>query len=337
MTKISKESLITGAKKAGKCVSILALATTLAFANPLTAAAHVDSQNIIGEEQTYEDRTEIKRSEANTINNHFIGYDYWGDRCVTIEQVEKAMELSNVLNSYNNYEVNEYSNTRPSEVLNLNIDDLYNEYLADYKYGYNNFCRRNMTLKPAIDAYLNFACGTISSEIREEIETAAYNALYNEGAHITSYPSVRVKDDIIYCFARIDGRVRMIQLNTENITGLEDTLAALDNRYGLVLNNIAGYTENYPNAFAYNGIDSKTGESAWLSLCDDDLKGLLSRSIDTERNMECNVSMDLNNERYYVWDYQDVEAMRFFGFTEEEIRNTIKINGTVTYTNQLVK
>ncbi len=337
MEKISKESLVTGAKKAGKCLSILALATTIAFANPLTAAAHVDSQNIIGEEQTYEDRTDIKRNDADTINNHFIGYDYWGDRCVTPEQVEKAMELSNVLNAYNNYEVNEYSNTRPSEVLNLDIDDLYNEYLADYKYDYQNFCRRNLTLKPAIDAYLNFACGTISSEIREEIEAATYTALYNEGANVTVYPRLSVKDNKIYCFARVNGNVRMIELDVANIAELQDNLAALDGRYNLVLNNIAGYTNYYPNTFAYNGIDSKTGESAWLSLGDDELKALLSRSISTEKSIEGNVTMNLANERYYVWTEEDIEAMRYFGFSEKDIRNAIKMNATLSYTYELVK
>ena len=337
MTKVSKETLITGAKKAGKFVSVLALVTTMALANPLTAAAHVDSENIIGEEQTYEDRTEIKVNDANTINNHFLGYDNYGDRYVTPEQIAKAIELSNMLNAYNNYEINEYSNTRPSEVLNLDIDDMYNEYLADAKFDYKIFCQRNITLKPALDAYLNFACGTISSEIRETIEQAAFTALYNEGAYVTGYPRFTVKDNKVYCFAEVNGTVRMIDLNIDNISELGETLTNLDSRYNLCLNNIAGYTKYYPNSFAYNGIDGKTGESAWLALGDDELKANLTNSMNFAKSLEGNIAVNLDSDRSYVWTPEDIETMRYFGFSEDQISNAIRMNATVTYTNQLVK
>ena len=337
MGKISKDALLTGAKKATRFISVVALATTIALANPTTAAAYVDSENIIGEEQTYEDRTDIKRQEARDINTYFTGYDYYGNRYVTLDQVTEAIELSNVLNAYNNYEVNEYSNTRRSEVIGIDIDDMYIQYLADGRNGYNNFCARNIGNKPAIDAFLNLSCGTVSASIKSDLEDAVYQALANEGLQISHYPKIRMYKGKMYAVARVNGFVEFVELHVDNVEELLSTCQELDYRYYLCLNNIGGYSDQYPNSFAYNGIDSETRESAWLSLGDDYLKSTLDNAVDFAHQVDNNVTASLNSSRFFVWSQEDINAMRYFGFTEEEIQNAVKREATISYTNKLAR
>ena len=337
MGNFSKEALKTGAKKATKFVSMVALATSLALVNPTTAAAHVAPENIIGEEQTYEDRTDIKRNEALGINQYFTGYDDYGYRFVTREEIAKAIILSDQLNMYNGYQVNEYSNTRPGEIYDLDINGMYDEYLADEQYDFQVFCARNIDKKPALDAYLNFACGTISAEIKTDIERAVYEALIHSGMDVTNYPKIRIKGDTVYAIARTNGYVQLIELNLDNVKEVLYTCQTLDNRYYECLNNIAGYSNDYPNAFAYNGIDTETNESAYLSLGDDELKSTLSSALAYQDNVNDNFSVELGEGRFFVWEDKDLEAMRYFGFTEEEISNATKLDATVLLTDQLVR
>ena len=337
MGKISKEALLTGAKKATKYISAVALATSIALAIPTTASAYVAPQNIIGEEQTYEDRTDIKMQEARDINTYFTGYDYYGNRYVTLDQITEAIELSDMLNAYNNYEVNDYSNTRRSEVVGLDVDSMYIDYLADGRNGYRNFCARNIGNKPAVDAFLNCACGTVSASIKSDLEDAVYQALANEGLQLSRYPKIRMYKGKMYAVARVNGFVEFVELHLDNAEELFTTCQELDNRYYLCLNNISGTSNEYPNAFAYNGIDSETRESAWLSLGDDELKNTLRNGVDFAHQVDNNLTASVNSDRFFVWSAEDIEAMRYFGFTEEEINNAVKRDATITYTNKLAR
>jgi len=337
MGKISKNALITGAKKATKYVSLVALATSLALAVPTTAAAYVEPQNIIGEAQTNENRTDIRFQDAQDINQYFTGFDYYGNRFVTREEIAKAIILSDQLNAYNGYLANEYSNTRKSEVLGLNMIDLYDEYLADEQYDFQVFCARNIDKKPAIDAYLHFACGSLSAEIKADLEDAVYNALVNAGVEVSNYPKIRIKGNTVYAIARANGYVQLIELNLDNVPNLQNMINNLDNRYYRDINNIAGYSNEYTDSFAYNGIDTATNESAWLSLGDDELKATLNEAINYQASVDNNFTIGVGDERFFVWEDKDLEAMRFFGFTEEEIANAIKIDATAILTDQLVK
>ena len=336
MGNFSKEALKTGAKKATKVISLVALTASLALANPTAAMAYVEPQNIIGEEQTVEDRTDIKRNDAEEINEFFTGTDYNGVRFVTREEVAKAIAISDQLNYYNNYEVNQYSNTCKSEIFCLDINSMFDEYLADNQYGFQVFSGRNIDKKPAIDAFLNFSCGSVSRDLKTDIENAITNALFDAGLEVTSAPRIRIKGDKVYAFARVNGFVQMIELQGENINEALDYLRILDSRYQSCLNNIAGYSNEYPNSFAYNGIDLTTGESTWLALGDDELKDTLSNALAYERNVEKDLSVSIGDTRFFVWEEEDLEAMRYFGFSEEEIANAIKLDAYLELPHNLV-
>ncbi len=336
MGNFSKDALKTGAKKATRVISLVALTASLALANPTAAMAYVEPQNIIGEEQTVEDRTDIKFHDAEEINDFFIGTDYFGNRFVTREEIAKAIAISDQLNFYNNYEVNQYSNTCKNEVFSLNINDMFDEYLADEGYGFQVFSERNIGQKPAIDAYLNFSCGSIVRDIKTDIENAINNALFNAGLEVTNSPRIRVKGDKVYAFARVNGFVQMIELQGEDLNEALDYLRILDNRYQVCLNNIAGKSNEYPNTFAYNGIDITTGESTWLALGDEELKDTLSSALAYERNVERNLNVTIGDTRFFVWEDEDLEAMRYFGFSEEEISNAIKLDAYLELPRNLV-
>jgi len=337
MEKNSKQSLSSGAKKVGKFISVLALVTAVGLALPQTAAAEVRPETIIGEEQTYEDRSEIRYQDARRVDDYFRGEDNYGDRYVWPEQIAKAIELSDVLNAYNDYDSYNHSNTRPNEVLNLDVDQMYTDYLADGRHGYNRFCYRNIENKPALDAYLNLACGSMSEYLKDELESAVTTALQNDYFNLTRYPRIRIYGDKIYAIARENGNVRMIQLNFRDLPELKELCASLDDRYSLCVRNLAGLSNDYPNSFAYNGIDTVTNESAWLSLGDDELKELLRNSLAMSEKIDNNLTITLSDDRFFVYEADDIEALRYFGFTEREISNTIVIDADVTLTRRIVK
>ena len=98
-----------------KGIASIALATSLIFTGvPTVASAAVNPENIVKDEHYAEDRTAIRYDEMQTINE-FFSID------VKVETIEKAIVLSDVINSY--YPgPNMYSNTTCEEVLTIDID-----------------------------------------------------------------------------------------------------------------------------------------------------------------------------------------------------------------------
>ncbi len=333
MGKISKDALKTGAQKASKVISLVALATSLAIVNPTTAAAYVEPENIIGEEQTTEDRSYTKEFEGQSIDGYFTGTDYNGNLFVTSEEIAKAIVISDQLNAFNNYEVNEFSNTTISEVYNLDINRMYDDLLAGEADGFYSFSMENMENKPAIEAYLNFSCGTIVEKMKRQIQAAVDNALYNSGLNVTNYSKVRIIGDRAYAIARIDGFPQLIKLSGDSI----DLLTALNHRYEVCKNNISGRSNMYLDTFAYSGIDIESGESTWLALGDDELKDTLNRGLACEREMEYDLQATLGDDSFFVWEDQDVKDMRAFGFSEEEIANAIRRDACLEMPMKLVR
>ena len=344
MEKNSKKGPFTGAKKAGRVLSILALATTMAFANPMTAAAYVDASDVIGEEQLvyesdyYGDRAEYKLIDAQDIDNFFRGYDRYGDRYVYPEQIRKAIEMSNVLNAYNNYDSYSYSNTTKVEVLGLDIDAMYRDFERDAKYGYRHFCRQNIGNKPAIDAYLNFACGTISESIKTTIAENVYVDLLNQGYRNITMPRIERLNDKLYAVLLIDGYYNIVEIKTRHLPELKNVCDELDGRYSMCLGNIAGTSSDYPNSFAYNGVDRVTGESAWLSLGDDYLKNYLLTALDYQDQFERGLEISVNTDaRFFVYDEQEIKALKEKGYSRYDIGNMTRMDAQATLERGLVK
>ncbi len=335
---ISKKSLVTGAKKAGTYISLLALTTSLALALPTTAAAEVRPEDVIAEEHYYGDRSEIKKDEAIAIHQYFYYNDYYGDPHVYPYQIREAMEMSRTLNAYNNYDAYNHSNTRKSEILGLDIDGMYNEYAADWENGFQNFCARNITNKPALDAYINLSCGTLVTDLKTSLQEAVYLSLYNQGINLTNFPSIEFINDKVYAICTINNCVTLIDINTTGLGDLKSTFEALYNRYTACFRSIAGLSYEYPNSFSYNGIDAVTDESAWLSLGDDDIKEVITRGLDLNDEMMNGLQISVDyNQGLFVYDEAELNILRNKGYDENALRNAMRVNATASLTQGLTK
>ena len=336
MEKSSKMSLLTGAKKVGKSISVIALATTLAFANPISASAHVEAENVIGDALITVDRSQVKVDEATAINTYFTQYDYYGDTAVTTDTIRLAVELSNALNAANGYNEYFYSNTTKNEILGLDIYGMF----ADYGANQQDFCARNLTNKPAIDAYLNFSCGRLTANIREEIELQVFNALQTEGRVVNVYPRVQFVDGQLVAVVTVDNQVNVIRLNCVGLEELISNYYALQDRYNICINNVAGYSPDFVNSLSYNGVAAGTNESAYLSLGDDGLKEMLLKGCEFVEQLQngqlFNVDLGASNARYYLTDAERT-MLTNMGYTEEQINNAVSRIVTLTKTEEYSK
>ena len=114
--KLSGLNIATGAKK---------VALTVATAPAVYAA--VPASNIVGDIQVTEDRAPIKEQEED-IHSEFCQYDKNGIAIVDVEEIRRAIELSDALNGFYFDELY-FTNTNKQEVLGLDIDSLYINYL----------------------------------------------------------------------------------------------------------------------------------------------------------------------------------------------------------------
>lgn len=332
-----KNPIITGAKKAGKCLSILALTTSLALGMATTAAAEVRPENVIGDEFIQMDRSGYKREDAIAIEQYFKGTDQYGYPNLYPYQIRQAIEMSNALNAYNGYDNYNHSNTTRREVLGLDIDNMYAHYLADLGNGAQNFCAANIENKSALDAYLNFSCGTIADSIRDVVADSVYVSLYNQGIQLATRPKIRVINDTLYAFAEFNGSVSMIEIDTDEISDIKWLCNELDNRYMTCFNSVSGAPE-YVNSFAYNGTDRLTNECAWLSLGDDDMKQLLTESMDRRETLSDDLIVSVNlPEGLFVYDENDIKILRSMGYRNELVQNAMKYRAKAEINQDVLK
>lgn len=278
MEKLSMENFKTGAKRA---VATLSLVAVLAGVLMPTAHAEVLADNIIGDFDVEEDRSEIKTNDMISIIEKFKGADEEGNAYVNLEDVEKAVELSDALNSFF-FDPIAYTNTKASEVVSLDINGLHTAYKAakDSKDEANiaNFCNSNLTNKPAIDAFVTFGSGNVAENIKFGVANKVCEILINKGYNITFGPIVIANETELYCLAEINGELKRIQLQGETCDNIRNTCFYLENTYNLAISTISG-SEGHDLSFMYNGIEVTTNESAWLSLPDDDKKDMVKAGL----------------------------------------------------------
>lgn len=276
---LSKEQLKTGAKKA-----LVATSLVLALVSSLTpvAYAEVNADNIIGDTETVEDRSVAKSNDMISIINRFKGIDLYGNPLVTVEDVKKAIELSNALNSFY-YDQVAFTNTKPSEVTSLNVRRLYQTYNQSRNSGnpnaMANFCINNLTNKPAIDAFITFGAGNVADSLKACVATRLYSELTANGATVNFGPAIVINENEFYALAEVNGSLKKIVFLGEECEKIQNLYTYLESTYQTALNNIAGYSDCHDLSFMYNGIEYTTNESAWLSLPDDDKKEMIQLGI----------------------------------------------------------
>lgn len=292
----SKKNILTGAAKVASTTTLIA---ALLVAAPSTAYASVPAENIIGDAQYSYDRSGIKAQDAQDIMNYFGGTDRYGNPNVTNDEIRKAIELSDILNTYY-FSPLYYTNTTKNEVIGLDIDDIYSDYQNASNRGgksYERFCNESLESKPAIDAYTLFACGTVSQNIKNQIAARIFSIVSSEYGNVTAYPTVYVNADEVYVLIGINGQLQKIALYGDLVESIKASCQSLDYRYSTGINNIGGYSSNYESSFAYNGIDSVSLDSAWLSLGDDYRKNDLRTALDLSDQLSVAESYEVTMEQ----------------------------------------
>lgn len=330
--KLSKKNVVTGAKKvAATTTLVVALVASIST----TAYAEVPSVNIIGDLQYTEDRTEVKRDDYRDIQRNFYGYDRYGNPTITTDEVRKSIELSNLLNGFY-FDPVEYTNTRKSEVLNLNIDKLYENYLIAFSTNNDQdkyyYCLNNLTNKPAIDANITFSCGTIANYIKTSLGNRINSVIASEGYKITADPQVVISDTSIYVLVEVKGQLQKIELEGDICTEIINLYQTLNSTYTTALNNIGGYSNQYENSFAYNGIDIVSKESAWLSLPDEVKKENLLAGVELYETLETPEKLEIisnNPDEYENLTRAERKELRNLGYDADQVSDAIKRTATL--------
>lgn len=321
--KTSKRTCTTGAKKVLATIVLTAL-----LIPPTTQVAHaaVSVDRIIGEEQYIEDRTKIKIKESHEIVKHFYGYDKYGNPTITTDEIKKAIELSDELNSYY-FDLIEYTNTRLTEVKELDINRIYNDYqfaISSNKTSkITQFYKNNLNNKPAIDAFITFSCGTVSQSIKTNIAKRVCEVLKNELGAITSTPKVIIHENHLLVVVEIDGQTQIIELKGEEITNIISTCNTLDKSYNTAIDNISGKSSDYENTFTYNGVDYVTEESAWLSLPDESKKDFLLEAISLEESISTSDNYEIlsNIENCSSVNREYRKILKEYGLSKDELKD----------------
>lgn len=312
-----------------KILATGAIITALAVSTiPTEALAYVSPSDILGDEQYVEmyneTRDAVKQNDAVALQEHFKGYDEYGCETTTLDDICKARALSDLLASYSDPSY-EYTNCTPAEIMSLNINDLYNQYLYAQSNGtVYDFIVNNLTNKPAIDAYLNFAGLAVSARIKEDLANMVYSCIVNEGRNITKYPTIEIRNRQIYAVVEFDGNVELIELTGESTKDLEKICSYLDARTNMILKNVSGESVDYPQGLCYNGVSRVTDESAYLSLPDDQYKNIITSSA-----FRAEEAKYYENFEYYVEDpaigyglgSNEVELLSELGYTSNMINN----------------
>ena len=326
-----------------KGIASIALATSLIFTGvPTVASAAVNPENIVKDEHYIEDRNDIRYNEMQTINEFFT-ID------VKVETIEKAIVLSDVINSY--YPgPNMYSNTTCEEVLTIDIDAIYEEYLLAEENGtVELFAAKHLMDMAAIDAYTTLGCRVVNNEI-DKVITESVGSIYHD-LGISCIPKTYIGNNGIFVLLQTETGYIKVNLEGEYIDNLSRISNVLERKYRNAIYDIGGLTtkqervidanRTFPdfNAFSYNGVDTVTGKSAWLSAGDDDRKDMMQFAIATTKEIATgeNIELQFTDGSFYQLTDDSRRVLETYGIPTDMIEHTIEIDLTVNKTKTLTK
>lgn len=276
--------LRTGAKKV---VATASIAAVLLGGLPITAYADVNPSVIVGDLNVSEDRSEIKKNDVANLKTRYEG------GFISLVDIENAIELSNVLNSYY-FDLLDYTNTTPSELLTVDIATLHDNYEAAVLNGTpETFCSSAMFYKPACDGFITLSSKTVATEIKNSIINRVVDIYQSKGHTVTGTPKVIISGEEISCVLTVNNKLKKVTLTGENILKVIKTIKRMNKMYKTAIKNVGGTSPDNDGTFMYNGIDSTTNESVYLSLPDDDKKASVQKGVNMARNIA-------NAEKYQI-------------------------------------
>ncbi|MGN1372117.1 MAG: hypothetical protein ACI4XM_07590 [Candidatus Coprovivens sp.] len=324
--KITQIDYKTGAQKVARSATLV---VALMLAGTSVAYASVPAQNIIGDAQISTDRTQIKMTDAQDIRRAFYGFNKYGNQTITMDEIRKAIELSDTLNSYY-FDVLDYTNTTKNEVLSLDVDKMYDEYLIA-KYGQvdktTQFCQKHLEDKPALDAYITFACGTVANNLEKSIATKMNSVIESEGRKTTSSPKTIINNGNLYVIVEVEGQTQLIELTGIATADLVSLITNLHYHTDTAVNNIAGASPTYENTFAYNGVEMNTNESVWLSFPDEQKQERIENGIQLYELLEDGYGYEITSEDPIFsreLTKEEKEMLRSLGYDQIQTNNAVR-------------
>ncbi len=334
----ANSSFITGAKKVLLTTSIV---SALVLASTPIAHAAVEANNIIGDAQIAQDRTTIKLTDARDISLEFYGFDKYGNQTITMDEIRKAIELSDILNGYF-FDGVAYTNTTKQEVLDLDVDKLYEEYIIA---RYNRvdkteeFCINHLEDKPAIDAYITFACKTVANNIKNEIASILQSDFKANRYYITQDAKTLISNNSLYVVIEVNGQTQIVELIGEHAADVVTLVSGLETHANTALLNLAGLSSEYENTFAYNGVEANTNESVWLSFPDENKQEKLESGIKLYEELSTGHTYEIftnvqTTDRHLTEAEKDM--LRKLGYDEVQLETAIRREAELDKYNQYV-
>ena len=252
-------------------------------------------------EQQGDDSIERKLTEAKVVEDTFTSSIY---NEVDIDTVSHAIELSDVLNAYYP-SPNEYSNTTIKEIINVDIEAIYDEYQSidhsDEK-AVASFCLGHLGDLAAIDGFTLCSERTVSSEIKRALTDKIDDKFF-----ITGHPELTREPEVVIDKAAInDGQQPFIIYNYETQlikvilagTGMReiaDAYIETDTQYQYLKAFLNGTADEFSASFVSQGVDSKNEWTVFLSSGNDHRKEMLKNGIDVINKIksgEYSIEMD---------------------------------------------
>ena len=322
----------TGAKFLKKGAAFLLAGTIMFGTGAQVAEAAVHPSIII---QAQEDEVKSQREyDVKCIQQHLASKDYNGDNIFDNERIRECIALSNILNAYDP-DFYTFTNTTPNEVLRLEVEGMFESFMraenSNNPDEFNNFINENLNNKPAIDATIQLSTGVISADIKAKIGEIIAVKILSTGATITEYPYVVVDNNNIYVIAGINGTRQIFTVDGMSIPGVYETVKDLDDRYHMVIDNLRGDSDEFPNALTYNGVNQYTGESVWLSLGDDDIKSIMETGMTISEDLKNDptIGVEINYQDYL--EFPTYEELVMFERNGLDARNLQMVPKTSVY------
>lgn len=286
---MENKNIIENIRKKAKKTSLgLALALGITASGATPVRAYVNPNSIVIENLEDQDVISRKQTEAYLIEDKFqsLAYDEVG-----IDTVGHAIELSDYLNGFI-ASPSEYSNTNIDEILNVDIDGIYAEYLnLDQSNQAQVFAFVNSHIGDlaAIDGFTLCSHGTVITAMKEALKEEADSQFKIKGdPALVTEPEVVLGDENGKSYIIFNYATQIVKVNLKG-KGIKEIVAAInenERNYDIFKDFMNGQTDWYSDSFVYQGTDDTHSSTVYLSSANDDRKMYLRNTINLIKNVK---------------------------------------------------
>lgn len=314
---------------------VVAGVITVSALCPVTAYAYVKGENIVRDEDyhTMYQREEIRANDVKTIDQMFT-------EDVTLEEVLAAIEVSDAINSH--YPgPNQYINTNLEEVTSLDVLELKEDLnKAQDRNREKFYCKSLREEMAAVDAFTLFGNRTVTSTIEKLVCEKVTELFQGYGMNVKNC-RLFIGEDYAFALVSNDKEVCKVNLTGEFFEQLKSLYLTMNGKYMMAIKDMAGIETETENSFCYNGVNVTDGQSAWLSIGDDERKAILREGITYASLLEEDESIGYDCPDLYSrnkCDKSEVKMLKDLGYTKQQINKnkefTLDMSRVMAYTNK---